>query len=473
MELREYISIARRRWLLIVGTVVAVVAVAAALTSQMTPMYASTARVFISTTPSNSTDAYQGGLFSQQRVSSYVDLLSGLELSQHVIDDLNLDMSATTLASKIKASVVPDTVVLKITVTDPSPIQAQRINDGVVVQLQKFVAELETPPGKDVPLLKATVVDSPRLPAAPVSPQPVRNIALALVLGLLLGFGLAVLREVLDNSVKRVGDVPSLGETPVLGSMVYDQEIQTQPLISALTPHAPRAEAYRVLRTNLSFIDVDQASKAFVVTSSVPNEGKSTVAVNAAIALASTGQRVLLVDGDMRRPQVATLLSLEARVGLTNVLVGSASQEEVVQHHSPSGLDVLAAGPIPPNPAELLQSKAMRDLLAKLRNDYEVIVIDGPPLLPVTDAALLASETDGAVLVVRHGKTTKDQLAGAVERLDSVGSAPLGIVFNMIPTKRGSKYGYGYGYGYAPTETPQAAPTTKGSGEPLLPSAPE
>jgi capsular exopolysaccharide synthesis family protein len=168
-----------------------------------------------------------------------------------------------------------------------------------------------------------------------------------------------------------------------------------------------------------------------------------------------------LIDGDMRRPQVAQLLGLEARVGLTTVLVGSADHTDVVQHHAPSGLAVLAAGPIPPNPAELLQSKAMRDLLAKLRNDYDVIVIDSPPLLPVTDAALLAAETDGAVLVVRHGKTTKDQVANAVDRLESVESTPLGIVFNMIPTRRGAKYGYGYGYGYAPTEGSHAAKPAK------------
>ena len=132
MELRDYLRIIRRRWLLIVSTVLGVVAVAALVTTQMTPQYASTARVFISTTPSNSSDAYQGGLFSAQRVSSYADLISGLELSQRVIDELGLDMSAAALADKIDATVVPDTVVLKITVTDSSPLQAQRINKGVV-----------------------------------------------------------------------------------------------------------------------------------------------------------------------------------------------------------------------------------------------------------------------------------------------------------------------------------------------------
>jgi receptor protein-tyrosine kinase len=371
-----------------------------------------------------------------------------------VIDKLKLDMSAGALAAKIDAAVVPDTVVLKITVTDPSPIQAQRINDGVVEQLQAFVGELETPPGRKVPLLKATVVDSPRLPDSPVSPQPVRNIGLALVLGLLLGFGLAVLREILDLTVKRIEDVPALGETPLLSALAFDSDVQERPLISSLPSHAPRAEAFRVLRTNLSFIDVDQTSKAFVVTSSVPNEGKSTTALNAAIAMASAGQKVLLIDGDLRRPQVANLLSLEPTVGLTTVLVGGGDLDEVVQVHAPSGLDVLTAGRLPPNPAELLQSNAMRELLASARSRYDVTIIDAPPLLPVTDAAVMAAETDGAVLVVRYGKTTKEQLNGAVQRLLSVGSTPLGVIFNMIPRGRSGRYGYGYGYGYgyAPAE---------------------
>ena len=454
MELRDYLRIARRRWLLILGSVVVAVALSALITSQTTKQYASTARVFISTTPSNSSDAYQGGLFSEQRVSSYADLISGLELSQRVIDQLQLDMSASALARKINASVVPDTVVLKITVTDPSPIQAQRINDGVVAQLKDFVAELETPPGRKTPLLKATVVDSPRLPEGPVSPQPVRNIGLALVLGLLLGFGLAVLREILDTSVKRIEDVPALAETPVLSALAYDTDVQERPLITELPSHAPRAEAFRVLRTNVSFIDVDQPSKAFVVTSSVPNEGKSTTAINAAIALASAGQRVLLIDGDLRRPQVAAMLKLEASVGLTTALVGSTTLDEIIQRHAPSGLDVVTAGRLPPNPAELLQSHAMQDLLTDVRRRYDVTIIDAPPLLPVTDAAVMASQTDGAVLVVRHGKTTKDQLSGAVERLTAVGSSPLGVIFNMVPSGRSGRYGYGYGYGYgyAPDE---------------------
>jgi capsular exopolysaccharide synthesis family protein len=450
LELREYFRIARRRWLLILGTTLVGIGVAALLTTQMSKQYASTARVFVSTTPSSSSDAYTGSLFSQQRVASYADVISGLELSQRVIDALGLKMSAPELSSKIDASVVPNTVVLKINVTDPSPAQAQRINTEVVKQLQKFVDELETPPGQHVPLLKASVVDAPRLPTSPVSPKPVLNLALGAFVGLLLGVGLAILREILDTTVKEVSAVPSLADTPVLSALAYDGDVQSHPLISELPTHSPRSEAFRVLRTNLSFIDVDQTSKAFVITSSVPGEGKSTTAVNVAIALASAGQHVLLVDGDLRRSQVASMLGLEASVGLTTALVGSVDLAEAIQVHSPSGLHVLTAGRTPPNPAELLQSKAMTEVMTQLREMFDVLIIDAPPLLPVTDAALMAAQADGAVLVVRFGKTTKDQLSNAVDRLKAVESAPLGVVLNMVPMGQGAKDAYGYGYGYGP-----------------------
>ncbi|MBV9830860.1 MAG: polysaccharide biosynthesis tyrosine autokinase [Marmoricola sp.] len=429
------------------------VALAALITSQMTKQYSSTARVFVSTTASDSADTFQGSQFAQQRVASYADVVSGLELSQRVIDSLGLHMSALDLSKHINASVVPNTVVLKIDVTDPDPSQAQRIDQEVVSQLQTFVKEIETPPGQRLPLLKATVVDTPRLPTSPDSPKPLRNLAIGLVLGLLLGFGLAILREVMDTTVKRIEDVPSLRETPVLSALAFDSDVQRTPLISALPSHAPRAEAFRVLRTNLSFIDVDHASKAFVVTSSVPGEGKSTTAVNAALAMASAGQRVLLVDGDLRRPQVHTMLNLEGSVGLTTALVGQSTLEDVIQTHAASGLHVLTAGQLPPNPAELLQSHAMTDLLTRVRGMFDIVVIDTPPLLPVTDAAVMAAQTDGAVVVVRYGKTTKEQLGNAVERLHAVDSEPLGVILNMVPTGRSGGYGYGYGYGDAPEGT--------------------
>lgn len=460
VELRDYLRIIRRRWLLILGCLAATIAVAVVITIRTTPQYSSSARVFISTSPSTSQEAYQGSLFSEQRVSSYADLMTGLELAQRVVEKLQLDLTAEELAKKIEASVVPDTVLLKISVTDPSPATAQRINEALVGELADFVAELETPPGSKTPLLKATVVDPARLPATPVSPQPVRNIGLAAVLGLLLGFGLAVLREMLDTTLKAPEEITRIAASPLMAGIGYDKDTQKTPLVTSLISHAPRAEAFRVLRTNLQFIDVDSVSKAYVVTSSVPGEGKSTTATNVALTMAQNGQRVVLVDCDLRRPQVADMLGLENVVGVTTVLLGNIGVDDALQNH-PTGLKILASGAVPPNPAELLQSRAMADLLAELRTQFDVIIIDSPPLLPVTDAALLASQTDGALLVVRHGRTTRDQLHGSHERLEAVGARALGVVFNMVPKRRsmGSGYGYGYGYGYAPVDPDTATAT--------------
>jgi capsular exopolysaccharide synthesis family protein len=212
-------------------------------------------------------------------------------------------------------------------------------------------------------------------------------------------------------------------------------------------------EAFRVLRTNMQFVDVDKDSKVFVVSSSVPGEGKTTTACNLAITLAQAGQKVLMVDGDLRRPQVAGVFEVEPTVGLTTVLIGTIELEDAVQESPVDNLRVLASGAIPPNPSELLQSRTMTEIVERARKEYDVIVIDAPPLLPVTDAALLASQADGALIVVRHSKTTRDQLRHSMERLAAVDARALGLVFNMVPVRRGGTshgYGYGYGYGYAP-----------------------
>lgn len=454
VELHDYLRILRRRWPLIVVVTLLALIVAALLTFRATPLYTSTARVFVSTSPSNADAAYQGSLFSQQRVASYADLVNGLELTERVVNKLGLDKSAEDLADNVTATVVPDTVLLSISVTDPSPKGAQRINEAMVTELSRFVEELETPPGAKRALVKTTLIDPARLPESPSSPNPVRNLGLALVLGLLAGFGIAVLREILDTSIKSTEVAEEVTGAPVLGGIAFDHDIVKEPLITTLPSHSARAEAFRVLRTNLQFLDVDNVSKAFVVTSAMPGEGKSSTAANVAIAMAQGGQRVLLVDADLRRPQMAHRMGLEPSVGLTTLLLGKVELDEAVQHHSASGLSVITSGATPPNPAELLQSRAMSDLLKQLRARFDIVIIDSPPLLPVTDAALLSSITDGAIVVVNFGETTRDELSGAVARLAGVGATPLGLVLNRIPNKRGG-YSYGYGYGYAPDEPQQ------------------
>jgi capsular exopolysaccharide synthesis family protein len=352
----------------------------------------------------------------------------------------------------------PETVILQITAQDPDPTAARDVAQAYAEQLKRLVANLETPEGKRAPLVSVSIVDNAQVPGSPVSPQPVRNLGLALILGLLLGVGVAVLRELLDTSVSSAEDVALVTAAPILGHINLDPAAVKLAPGEALAGATPWAEAFRVLRTNMQYVEVDHEQKVFVVTSSLPSEGKSTTAVNLAITLALAKRRVVLVECDLRRPLIAKRLDLDAAIGTTSVLIGKVELSDALQTYGESGLRVLSSGPLPPNPSELLQSRAMEKLLGDLRSDFDVVILDAPPLLPVTDAALLTAQADGALIVVHHGKTTRDQLSHAIERLESVDAKAVGVVINLAPAKRGGRgygYGYGYTYGYSYSSQPQ------------------
>lgn len=225
---------------------------------------------------------------------------------------------------------------------------------------------------------------------------------------------------------------------------------------------SPRAEAYVTIRTNLRYVDVDHPPRTVVVTSSVPGEGKTTTACNLAIAVAQAGSRVLLIEGDLRRPKVAEYLGVDGSIGLTDVLIGQIQFDDAVIHWR-RGLecDFLASGAIPPNPSELLGSHQMAELLQELAGRYDSVIIDAPPLLPVSDAAILAAVTDGALLVVRHGETRHEQVQHATQALRQVDARILGTILNFAPSRRGREEGYDSGYGYGPADA-------AGSGRRLL-----
>ena len=453
MELSDYLKVVRRRWVSIAVITIMCAGLAVVFTLMQTKQYASSVRLFVSTTVADADNAgtiNAGGQFSQARVQSYAGLVTSRELAATVIDELDLDTSPEELAATVEATVAVNTVNLTLTVTNAEPHAAQQIAQAYAGALTELVRQLETPPGQKIAPIKATVVDNASFADDPVAPKPVRNVGLGIVLGVLLGFGLAVLRQTLDTRVHSTEDVSEITDKPILGAIGFDPATKDTPLISDLPSHSPRAEAFRVLRTNLQFVDVDSAQKVFVLSSAMPAEGKTSTSINLALSLAQTGVKTLLIEGDLRRPRAAIRLGKDGAVGVTNVLVGKVKLEDALQHDDVTELDFLAAGPIPPNPAELLQSNAMAELLVAVRGRYDVVIIDAPPLLPVTDAALIAAQADGAILVVRHGKATRDQVRLSHERLTQVDAKLVGSVVNMVPSKGRGGYGYGYGYGYAP-----------------------
>ena len=447
MDFRAYLNVLRRNLVLIAACVMAVLALVAFATYKTTPTYESTARVFVAASQADAAAAYAGGLLSEQRVAGYVVLVDSRVLAQQVQEQLGTDLTASELSDMVEARVIQDTGVLELTVTDEDAERAQTLAQSYAEELIVLSEEIETPDGKADAPVKATIIDPASRSDEAVSPKPARNLALGLMFGLVLGIAVALIRELLDTSIKSPEDFAAATEAPLMGSIVTESSGSRGLLVSDLDVQAPRVEAFRVLRTNLQFVDVDQPTKVFVVTSAVQEEGKTSTAVNLALSLAQAGVRVLLMDGDLRRPRIGELLGLDDSVGVTTVLLGKVELKDAVQRHGVTDLDVLTSGVTPPNPAELLQSNAMASLLDALRRSYEIVIIDSPPLLPVTDAALLSSQADGALLVVRYGKTSRDQLATAADRLGQVDATLVGVVMNQVPSSK-SVAGYAYG-GYS------------------------
>jgi capsular exopolysaccharide synthesis family protein len=297
--------------------------------------------------------------------------------------------------------------------------------------------------------VKLSVIQPGQAAKAPAAPRPLLNLALGALIGLALGFGAALLRESLDLRIRSVEDVPDKdGVINVLGGIVFDPNADSNPLIVHTSPKSTRAEAFRQLRTNIQFIEAAEGRKSIVLTSSIPSEGKSSTIANLAIAMADTGAKVLLIDCDLRKPKMHKYFSIEGAVGLTNLLIGQVKPNDVIQRWGRKNLDLLPAGQVPPNPSELLGSVAMKKFLIKAEKDYDVVLIDSAPLLPVTDAAILSKLTGGVALVVAVGKTTKPQLSAALGHVENVGGRVLGFIMNKIPTKGVDAYRYRYSYKY-------------------------
>jgi capsular exopolysaccharide synthesis family protein len=451
VELRDYLRAIRKRWWWLPAAVAVAAGVTAAITFRTPPQYATTTTFFIGTPNHGVADAYQGSLLSQQRVKSYANLLSGDRIAVIIAKQPGVGLSPEEVQKRITAQPIPETVLLQATVTDSSKQRSKVIADVMAAQFTKMVESLETPAvvGAPTPAAAATatvkvaVIAGPRLDPTPVSPRPARDLGLAVVLGLLMGAVAAVLREVTDNSVKSSEALQKLTGAPVLATMPQDAAASKAPLVTGGAARSARAEALRQLRTNLQFVDVDRPVRVMVVTSALPGEGKSSTATNLAVVFAEAGHRVLLIDADLRRPKVAEYLGLEGAVGLTNLLAGQAQPGDVIQRWS-SGLWVLPSGFLPPNPSELLASQQMADLLDTFRQRFDVVIIDSPPLLPVTDGAVLATIADGALLVVRAAKTSHAQIAGALRALEAVNARLLGCVLNMVRGMKSENYYYGH-----------------------------
>lgn len=453
VDFSDYVRAIRKRWWLVVAALLVGVLVAVAMLATATPVYQSKITFYVSLSVGQETGSglNSAGQYAQARATSYALVLSSDKAGQAVKDDSGLDLSAHQIASEISGTVQLSTVLLTATVSDSNKGRAAAIADSLGATFPKLVEGLDQQVAGTSGTVSLTVVSGPSTPGK-VSPRPSIYIGLGFLVGLVVGLFLAVVRQRLDTTVRSDADLEGISSLPILGSIPEDNTARTSPLVWGQRSTSQRAEVYRRLRTNLEFVDVDRSPQVIVVTSSLPAEGKSVTSANIALSFADSGKRTVLVEADLRKPRVSEYFEVDNGIGLTNVLAGHVAVEHVLQPWGRTRLSLIPSGPPVPNPAEALGSRMMKDLIAHLRKSFDYIIVDSPPILPVTDAAVLATSADGVLFVVRDGHIKRQQIVAGLQALAQVDARMLGFVMNMRPAKRGETYGtYGPYLGYETT----------------------
>jgi capsular exopolysaccharide synthesis family protein len=460
MEFKDYVRLILAHWVGVVVCIALGVLAAVAYNQTQPVVYQATASGLVTGSPSKGSDSAGNATMydslARSRVTSYLAIATSTSTADAALNELKdnpdfANASAGSLIGRISVSQPTDTVLIKVAAQGPTPDSAKALANAWVAGLAEQIQKVETLGPNTIGL--HMVAYSSAQPGSQVLPRSSRNLLFGLLLGVLLGFVYALIRKQFDRRLRNADDVEKQFGVPVIGLVPQSSHVRQadgRELFLAVTgstasSSASTAEAFRKLRTNLAFMDVDHPPRIIVVTSPKQSDGKSTVAANLAAAIAIGGQPVTLIDGDLRRPTVANSLAMVDGAGLTDVLVGRVTAAQVMQDHPDvPGLKVLASGAIPPNPSELLGSHVMRTLISDLAKDA-MVIIDAPPLLPVTDAAVLTRSADGAIIVVTHGGTLDSELQASLNHISTVHGRTLGIVFNRM--RRSASGGY-YGGDY-------------------------
>lgn len=455
--LAAYLDVVRRRKLIVIGVTALAVAAAAALAFSAKPVYRAETKIVI---------GQGGGLVQpgfansiQPYTATMSDLISSDIVATNVVNALSLPESPHDLLSHISTSINPQTAVVNVFVDDNNQARAVRIDQQVALVFSRLVADrfghTTTGGASGTPPLTANVFDPAHALPGPVSPKPTQDIVIALIVGLALGLIGAFVRDHFDRALRTREDVERAFGIPVIGQIPFGSEGKEQRYV-AWEGRGETAEAFRGLRANLQYLSVQRPLRTLLVTSASPEQGKTTVAANLAVTIARSGGSVVLVDADLRRPRLEqTLGQSSIGDGVTNVLVGTADLNSVLTNvplpaeagREPGRMALVASGPLPPNPAELLSSAQMTALLDRLSAMFDYIIIDSPPVLLVADALELARSSDGVLLVVRRSKASTDE---AKELRSTVGRLGINLVGTVL-TDVEPLGAYG-GYGDTPSQ---------------------
>ncbi|WNG87011.1 polysaccharide biosynthesis tyrosine autokinase [Mycobacterium sp. ITM-2016-00317] len=453
LTVQDFARILRTRWRIICATTGIAIIGAFAYSLFMAPSYQASTRLFVATAADGTnSEIYDGSLFAERRVLSYIELLAGDILAQRTIDKLGLDMSVSELQDQIEASAPTETVVIDVAVSDRSAARARDIANALSDEFVIMAAELETPTLGAQPNARVIVQQRADIPDSSTAPNTARTMAVTALLGAIIGIIIALVRGRSDHSVRSPSTLEEAAGVGLLVEIPFEAKLRENPLISFQSDSSPSAEAFRELRVNLKFLEVAEGSRVLTVTSAMPEEGRTSTAINLALSLAESGHNVIVVDGDMRRPRVARYLDLSGKNGLSNVLRGEVAVRDALQQTSSTRLTALTSGPIPPSPTELLESPATTDVLNELSAQFDYVVVDTPSLLK-PDGAILAAASQGVLMLARFGTTRRGDLVRGCSSLNRAGAPLVGTVLTMTPAKRSRGRAY-----YSSSEDSQPLP---------------
>jgi len=509
-DFRHYVGLFLRwSWLIFLGIIIASISVYV-VSLQMSPIYQASSSLMINEAPGTKAADYSAIYTSQLLTQTYAEMLVKKPVLNAVIESLGLPMSWGTLKQMITVQPVTDTQLIDIKVEDTDPVRAANIanelglifsaqiqamqearyastkeslgiqldeSQALIDKIETDLAALEDSEEKQadrdrletmlsqyrqiyantlqsyeqVRLAEAATISNVFLaenadpPAVPIRPRIFMNTMLAGVIGAMVALGLIFLIDALDDTIRGTDEVNRYLRLPVLG--VIRKMDESDGPVTAVKPRAPVSEDFRSLRTNIQFASVDVPLRTILVTSPTPFDGKTTVSTNLSIVLTQGGRKVVLIDADLRRPAVHQQMGLSNRWGLTSLFTNEEYlMDGILRKNQSTGLSVMTSGNLPPNPAELLGSEKMMQIISKIKTQADLIIFDSPPLTVVTDAAVLSKRVDGVILVINSGTTKVKPAQQAVEQLQRVGANILGVVLNNVGSRKSGYYSTYYSY---------------------------
>lgn len=432
MELREHLEHLKERWLTVALCGLAGLCLGAGLSVAASPQYTAASEVVVVTRGgSSAAELLQSADFSRQQVRSYSAIAVRPVVLDPVIAELELSVTADELARRVSVTSPLNTQLMTIAVTDESPARAARIANAIAEQLSGALHDITTTGEDEAATVRLVPIRAAEPPASASAPNVQVLLGLGLLGGLVAGLCLAALAAAMTSTVRRPSDLLAVVEAPYLGGVARGRK-SVAPAIADDADPARRGEAYRQLRTSIRGLADTRPRNTWAITSAVQGEGRTTTAANLAVVMAATGKRVCLVETDMRAPVLAKSLDMPQQPGLAEVLTEAVSLSDVLRDWRPR-VAVLPAGAPVGDPSELLDSLAMAQLLADLSSRYDTIILDCAPVLPVTDATVVAAMCGGAILVVGAGVADRRQVAEAQRILEGAGAPVLGVVLNLAP----------------------------------------